>query len=165
MLKLASEEAAARQQCRRWPYLQNSSLVKDHHHVRPFHQRHAVSDENRGPAAKNPAEHARNRRLRDRIKRRARFVHDQNSRISKERTSQGDALAFADRQGRTAFSKQGLVTIRQRLNKIVDGSRFTALTNLLERSIRPAIRNIFAHARSKEVRGLLHHAHMPAQVL
>src|SRR5216683_5881810 len=165
MLKLTSEEAAAGQQFRGWTYLQNSSLVKYHHHIRPFHQGHAVGDENRGPAAKNPAKHTRNRRLRNRIERRARFVHNQNSRISKECTSQGDALAFTDGQGRTAFSKHGLVTIRQRLNKVVDGGRLATATNLLERSFGPAIRNILPHARSKEIRGLLHHGNMPAQDL
>ena len=54
-------------------------------HVRPFHQGHAVGDENRGPAAKNPPKHARNCGLRNLIECGARFARNQNSRISNER--------------------------------------------------------------------------------
>jgi hypothetical protein len=92
------------------------------------------------------------------------FVQNQDSGPGCQSASQRDALALPPRESAAPFTHTGLVTHRQALNLVVDGSQSRRACYIFQSHIRLLQSDIFANRTAEQKRLLQYYADPPTQI-
>src|ERR1700757_3953038 len=97
-----------------------------------------VRDDDRGLALHQAIQRFQNGLLGAGVKARRRFVEDQNGCIANDGSRNRDALSLSTRESGSAFTDNGVVTVRHFLDEFVRVGLFRSSYNLLGGGIRSA---------------------------
>ena len=92
-----------------------------------------------------------------------RLVQDQDTRVGEQHAREGDELALAGRQGRSALLHHRVVPVGQFHDELVRVHGLRRRLDFLVGGVELAVADVLAHVAGEDEGVLQHHAHLPAQ--
>ena len=92
-----------------------------------------------------------------------RLVQDQDTRVGEQHAREGDELALAGRQGRSALLHHRVVPVGQFHDELVRVHGLRRRLDFLVGGVELAVADVLAHVAGEDERVLQHDAHLPAQ--
>src|SRR2546421_1110084 len=164
VVQLLERSSPMLQLCR-CPYLHHHSVLEYDDPIRAPDRGQSMRDDERRSAFPQPLQRFQQQCLRLRVQRTRRLIQNKNRGILEEGTRDREALPLAARQGDPSFSDLGLVSLRQRHDKLVSTCSASCRLNLLDSYSWSSIRDIFSNAGREQNWLLKHERDVSAQRL